>query len=106
MAALSTQAAATPVPYTAASGGGARGKGSPEAAGKVAQDFEAFFVGQMLESMFQGIKSDSLFGGGSGEDMYKSLQIQEYGKAIAKTGSLGIADAVQREMLKLQEVQS
>jgi flagellar protein FlgJ len=89
----------------AATGAGSRSRMDPAAAGKAAQDFEAFFIGSMLESMFQGIKTDSLFGGGSGEDMFKSLQVQEYGKAIAKSGGLGIADTVKREMLKLQEVQ-
>jgi len=29
--------------------------------------------------------------------------LQEYGKTIAKHGGIGIADNVQREMLRLQE---
>ena len=32
-----------------------------------------------------------MFGGGSGEEMYRSLLNQEYGKAIATRGSMGIA---------------
>ena len=69
-----------------------------------AQDFEAFFVSQMLESMFAGIGADSLFGGGQGEEMFRSLLFQEYGKAIARGRGIGIADRVQKEILKLQEV--
>lgn len=73
------------------------------AATRTARDFEAFFVTSMLESMTAGLKPDKLFGGGPGESMYRSLMNQEYGKAIAARGSLGIADEIKREMLRLQE---
>ena len=33
----------------------------------VAEDFEAFFVSMMTESMMSGIKTDGPFGGGQGE---------------------------------------
>jgi Rod binding domain-containing protein len=74
-----------------------------EGAKKTAQDFEAFFVTSMLESMTQGIKTNKLFGGGQGETLYRSMLNQEYGKAIAAHGSLGIAAAVQREIIKMQQ---
>jgi Rod binding domain-containing protein len=45
-----------------------------------------------------------MFGGGKGEEMYRSLLVEEYGKTIAKAGGVGIADQVKAEMLKLQEV--
>ena len=57
----------------------------------------------MLESMFAGIKTNKMFGGGSAEDMYRSLMTQEYGKAVAQSGTLGIADTIKREMLRMQE---
>jgi len=72
---------------------------------KTAKEYEAGFVSAMLESMFAGVKTDKMFGGGSAEDMYRSLMNQEYGKAIAERGSLGIADTIKREMLRLQEAQ-
>jgi peptidoglycan hydrolase FlgJ len=74
-------------------------------AAKVAQDFESFFLAQAMDSMFAGIESDKLFGGGEGENVYKSLLSQEYAKVAAKSGGTGIADAVQREILRLQEAQ-
>jgi peptidoglycan hydrolase FlgJ len=80
--------------------------GSPAKAAavkKAAQDFEAMFMSSMLESMTAGVKTDKTFGGGSGEQMYRSMLNQEYGKAIAATGSIGIADSIEREMLKIQE---
>lgn len=70
---------------------------------KTAKDYEAGFVGAMLESMFAGIKTNKMFGGGSAEDMYRSLMTQEYGKAVAARGTLGIADTIKREMLRMQE---
>lgn len=75
-----------------------------ERARKVSQDFEAFFLGQMLQPMFAEINAEEPFGGGPGEDIWKTMQIDEYGKAIARTGGIGIGDALFREILKMQEV--
>jgi Rod binding domain-containing protein len=88
---------AVPRPYAA--------PGDVAGAHKAAEDFAAFFFSQSLESVFSAMSSDKMFGGGSGEDVYKSLLTQEYGKIIARTGGLGIADAVQRDIVHLQEVQ-
>ena len=71
---------------------------------KTAKEYEAGFVSAMLESMFAGIKTDKMFGGGSGEDMYRSLMTQEYGKAVAERGTLGIADSIKSAMIRMQEV--
>lgn len=77
---------------------------SLEALKKVGQEFEAQFLSQMLGHMFDGIKTNKMFGGGQGEDMYKSLMVDEYGKSIAKAGGIGIADQVVRSvMLQFQE---
>ena len=70
---------------------------------QAAEDFEAIFLGQMLAPMFQGLETDGLFGGGSAERVYRSMMIQEYGRAMAANGGIGIADAVQREILRMQE---
>lgn len=72
---------------------------------KVSEDFEAVFVAQMLQPMFANLGAEKPFGGGSSEAMWRSLQVEEYGKAIVKNGGIGVADSVFREMLKLQEVQ-
>lgn len=85
-------------------------KGQPSrneaAAAKAAQDFEAMFIAQMLQPMFAGLEGgEGLFGGGAGEDAYRGLMVEEYGKAIARAGGIGIADQVRAEMLKLQEVE-
>lgn len=80
------------------------GKGaSPDAIKKVAQQFEGVFISQFLSQMFSGISSDGPTGGGQGEEMFRSLMIDEYGKQFAAQGGFGLASAVQREMLKMQE---
>jgi len=79
-------------------------------AAKVGKQFEAQFVSQMFQHMFEGIKTDGIFGGGSGEEMFRSLLIDEYGKMVANREGVsgrgfGIGTAVQKMLLKHQEVQ-
>ncbi|MDY0870539.1 rod-binding protein [Dongia rigui] len=71
---------------------------------KVAEDFEAFFAGLVFDQISSDVEPDPVTGGGEGEDMFKGLLNQEYGKAIARTHSLGIADIVQKQLLQIQEV--
>jgi flagellar protein FlgJ len=100
----------TPVP-TANPGG--RMPGAPAldeaAAGKVrarakdtAEKFEGQFLSFMFQQMFEGVKADGPFGGGHGEEMFRSLMTDAMGKQMAKAGGIGLADTVQREMLKMQ----
>ncbi|HAA93297.1 MAG: hypothetical protein CMM48_18685 [Rhodospirillaceae bacterium] len=78
---------------------------SQQQARKAAEEVESFFLSQVFETMFAGIRTDGAFGGGQGEKVFRSMLIQEYGKAAAKSGGFGIADSVQREILRLQEAQ-
>ena len=73
---------------------------------KAAESFEAFFISQMLSDMFAGVETDPLFGGGHGETIFRSLMVDEYGKSLAKTGGIGIADNVMREIIRLQETEN
>ena len=77
---------------------------APEELRRVAEEFEAVVFGQMLEHMFAGIDTDGPFGGGHGERVFRSLLLEEYGKATAARGGIGIADAVLRQLLAQQEV--
>lgn len=69
---------------------------------RVAEEYEAVFLGQVLKPMFATVRTDGPFGGGFSEDMWRSLQVDEYGKAIARSGGIGIADAVLRQILEMQ----
>lgn len=75
----------------------------PVLAKKTAEQFEGIFITQFLGQMFAGIKSDGPFGGGQGEEMFRSLMMDEYGKQIAAQGGFGLSAAVTRELLKTQE---
>ena len=75
----------------------------PAEAAASAADFEAMFLAEMLSPMFAGIGKDAMFGGGFAGDVYRSLLVTEYANTIARSGGVGIADAVQRELLQLQE---
>ncbi len=72
---------------------------------EIAIEFEAFFLGQMMQPMFANISAEEPFGGGHAEKMWRTLMVDEYGKAMAKAGGIGIADSVQKEILRMQEVQ-
>ncbi|MFN3700219.1 MAG: rod-binding protein [Alphaproteobacteria bacterium] len=67
-----------------------------------AEEFEALFIAEMLKPMFDGIKTDGLFGGGKTEEIFRSMMLDEYGKAIAKQHSIGIADVVKTELINAQ----
>lgn len=82
---------------------------SAEKIDATAKDFEAQFISQMLENMFATVddKNEGLGGGEdetSGKEIYRSMQLEQYGKAIANAGGIGVADYVKRQMLQLQEV--
>jgi len=91
---------------SARAGANLRAGTNPEAVRQAARDFEAVFVAQMLAPMFEGLASDGMFGGGPGENIYRSILVDEYGKAVASAGGIGIADQVQREILRAQEAAS
>lgn len=77
------------------------GMGRIEAAAK---DFESLFIAQMLEPMFGDSVGSELFGDDETKEVYKGLMMQEYGRLIAKSGGVGVADYIKTELLKLQEV--
>lgn len=85
---------------------GTAGSGKPidmVAAKKAAQSFEAVFLSQMFGHMFEGVGKNTLFGGGAGEEMFRPMLLDEYGKLVAKKGGIGIADAVMRTLISQQE---
>jgi flagellar protein FlgJ len=70
----------------------------------ISHEFEGQFISQLLGNMFSTVDPADALGGSEEEGEYRSMLIDQYGKIIAKTGGIGVADQVKREMLKLQEV--
>ena len=71
---------------------------------EAAEAFESIFLAQFLDQMFSGIETDGPFGGGFSEGLYRSMMNEEVAKSISRAGGIGIADAVYREILSLQEI--
>ena len=68
-----------------------------------AKEYESVFISQFLGSMFSGIKTDGITGGGQGEEMFRSLMINEYGKSLEQRGGFGLAAQMKAQLLKHQE---
>lgn len=66
--------------------------------------FEQLFVAQMLSHMFSGIKAEGPFSGGFGEEMYRGLMLEEYGRVLTENGGLGIASAIKAQMLAQKDI--
>jgi Rod binding domain-containing protein len=73
---------------------------------RAAQQFEAVFLGQMFDMMEAGVPVDPNFGGGPAEPIYRGMLDQQYAKAVAARGGIGIAKRLYQEILKWQEVRS
>lgn len=73
---------------------------------KAAEDFEAFFITKMMETMFDGVSTDGMFGGGNAEKIYRSMLLDQYGRNMAQTGSIGVKDVVMRSILQMQEMET
>jgi len=69
---------------------------------EAAREFEAVFVAEMMKPMFEGIETEAPFGGGKGEEVFRGMLLQEYGKIVSQTGSIGIADQVKEAMIRMQ----
>lgn len=69
---------------------------------KAAKEFEAMLIGQLMQPMFSSLQTDGMFGGGSGEEMFRPMLIEQYAQGIGKAGGIGLADSIAREMMRLQ----
>ena len=69
-------------------------------------DYKRSRKAYMMESMFEGVSTDGMFGGGHAEKIYRSLLLDEYGKEMAKLGSVGVKDYVMQAVLQMQEAAS
>ncbi len=101
---LPLPASSAPVMHALTAADAARAK-KEAAAAQAAETFEAHFLSQMMEPMFDGLGTGGPFGGGHAEKVWRSFMLQEYGKVVARSGRLGIADAVKHEILRAQEAQ-
>jgi Rod binding domain-containing protein len=60
---------------------------------KLATEFEAVFLAEMLKSAGLG-KPPTGFGGGTGEDQFTSFLLAEQARAMAQNGGIGLAQHI------------
>lgn len=72
-------------------------------AAAAAKDYEGVFISQFLGSMFSSIPTDTITGGGPGEEMFRSLMIDQYAKGLEQRGGFGLAAHMKSELLKHQQ---
>ncbi|MDB5558850.1 MAG: hypothetical protein JWQ36_1784 [Enterovirga sp.] len=78
--------------------------GEAERTRKTAVDFETMFLEQTLDRLTEGAGEEGPLGqNGTGGGVYRSMLSKEHAKSIVKTGGIGIADQVYRQMLQMQE---
>jgi peptidoglycan hydrolase FlgJ len=65
---------------------------------KACADFEAVLLNYMFQSMKKTVPGDTLFGGGLQKDIYDSMYLQEVSAKIAHDQSMGIGDALYRQL--------
>ncbi|MBI1300139.1 MAG: chemotaxis protein [Alphaproteobacteria bacterium] len=71
----------------------------------IAREFEAVFLSEMLKPMFEGIETEGMFKGGKGEEIFRGVMLQEYGKILAEKDVTGIQTQVKNYLLQMQEAQ-
>jgi Rod binding domain-containing protein len=70
---------------------------------KQARDFESLFLETSFGHLTAGLGGDGPLGGGSlAQETWRGMLTQEYARNIVKHGGVGLADAVYRELVKLQ----
>ncbi len=70
---------------------------------EAAEQFEAVFLNTMLQSMFSGLEGGGTWDGGTGSETWRGMLVEEYSKTIVAAGGIGVADAIERELIALQE---
>lgn len=68
-----------------------------------AKEFEQVYLATMLKQMFAGLSTEAPFGGGQAEETWRGMLVDQYADTITKSGGVGIADAVYRDLLGVQE---
>ena len=68
-----------------------------------AKEFEGVFISEMLSHVFGDEKPDAVFDGGHGEEMFKSMLINEYGKKMAEGKGIGLSSQIKSMMIQMQQ---
>ena len=70
---------------------------------EASKQFEGMFMSEMIKPMFDGLQTNGMFDGGKGEEVFRGMMIQEYGKLLSQHGGVGLASSIKDQMIKIQE---
>ena len=73
-------------------------------AAESAKEFEAMFLGQMVDEMLSTVEIGN-FGGGHAEETWRSFLSDAIGRSIAEQNTTGIADGIETAILRYQSGQ-
>lgn len=73
-----------------------------KSASEVARQFEGVFAGQITKLMMESVEQDDEFSGGHGEEMFRGILAEQVGNQIAQGRGLGIAEAVEAQIIRMQ----
>ena len=82
---------------------GAMSNGKARAA---AEDFEAVFLNSMFNQMMTKTEGEGPFGGSQATGVWRSFLTNEYSKAFAKAGGVGLAKHVYSALIAQQEAKA
>lgn len=68
----------------------------------VARQFEGVFAGQVTKIMLETVEQGEEFSGGHGEEIFRGVLAEQIGNQIANGKGLGIASAVEAQIIRLQ----
>jgi flagellar protein FlgJ len=74
---------------------------TPQATSQSAKDFEAMFLGQMVDEMLSTVDIGD-FGGGHAEETWRSFLSDAIGRSIADQNSTGIAKGIDTAIQRYQ----
>ena len=67
---------------------------------KAAQDFEAIFVKQMLNSMRKTVDKSGFVEGGMAEEIFEDMLYDEYAQKMTRVAGFGLADQVYLQLVR------
>lgn len=78
-----------------------KGPAAPPNLVKQAQDFEAVFIGKLVNTMFETVDKGT-FSDSNAESAFQGLMGEQIGNAIAARGGIGLAPSVLAQLIRLQ----
>ena len=71
---------------------------SPEAILEAARTFESLFLNEIMKNMRKTLPQDGLLNQGFANNVFNSMLDQEYSQIASKSGQLGLADVIARQL--------